>query len=83
MLFSIRSVFSAGLWFFTTRLFKFRQMSVTSSKTPGIVLNSCWTPCSFTLLTALPSSEESRIRRRLLPIVCPNPRSNGSTWNAQ
>ena len=58
-------------------------MSVTSSSTPGIVLNSCCTPCSFTLLTAEPSRLDSRMRRRELPIVCPKPRSNGSTWNAQ
>jgi hypothetical protein len=56
----------------------FRMMSVTSSITPGSELNSCSAPLSLMCVTAAPSSELSRIRRRLLPTVVPNPRSKGS-----
>ena len=53
------------------------MMSVVSSTTPGIDENSCSTPSIFTAVTAAPSIDESRIRRRALPIVVPKPRSNG------
>ena len=56
-------------------------MSVTSSTTPGMLLTSCCTPWIFTLVIALPSRLESRMRRRLLPTVTPKPRSNGSATN--
>src|SRR5215212_5002131 len=59
----------------------FRMMSVTSSMTPGSELNSCSAPFRRMCVTAAPSSELSRIRRRLLPTVVPNPRSNGSAEN--
>ena len=55
------------------------MMSVTSSRTPGMVVNSCCTPSMRTEVTAAPSSEDSSTRRRLLPKVCPKPRSRGST----
>ena len=38
-------------------------------------------PCSLIWVTALPSRLESRMRRRLLPIVTPKPRSKGSAMN--
>ena len=44
-------------------------MSVMSSTTPGIVVNSCCAPWILICVTALPSRLESRMRRRLLPIV--------------
>ena len=53
-------------------------MSVTSSRTPGRVVNSCATPSSLTEVTAAPSSEESSTRRSELPNVYPKPRSSGS-----
>ena len=45
------------------------MMSVTSSRTPGSVVNSCATPSSFTEVTAAPSSDESSTRRSELPNV--------------
>ncbi len=51
------------------RLFRLRMMSVTSSRTPGSVVNSCETPSILTAVTAAPSSEESRTRRSELPNV--------------
>ena len=44
-----------------------------------MVVNSCWTPSMRTEVTAAPSREDSSTRRRLLPKVCPKPRSSGST----
>ena len=52
-----------------------------SSFIPGRVANSCVTPSMRSAVTAAPSIEESRTRRRLLPIVVPNPRSKGSAVN--
>jgi hypothetical protein len=61
--------------------FRFRMMSVTSSTTPGIDENSCSTPSIWTAVTAAPSMEDSRQRRRALPMVVPKPRSNGWAMN--
>ena len=52
-----------------TRFLRLRMMSVTSSRTPGSVVNSCEIPSIFTEVTAAPSSDESRTRRRELPNV--------------
>ena len=54
------------------------MMSVTSSRTPGSVVNSCAVPSTLTEVTAAPSSEESSTRRSELPNVWPKPRSSGS-----
>ena len=51
------------------RFLSWRMMSVTSSRTPGSVVNSCATPSIFTEVTAAPSSEESSTRRSELPNV--------------
>jgi superfamily I DNA/RNA helicase len=56
-----------------------RMISVTSSKISGRVLNSCNTPSNFTAETAEPIIELSSTRRKELPRVTPNPRSNGRT----
>ena len=61
--------------------FKLRMMSVTSSCTPGIEENSCSTPSMLIAVIAAPSMEDSRQRRRALPIVVANPRSNGWAVN--
>ncbi len=53
------------------------MMSVASSTTPGIGENSCRTPSIFTAVMAAPSIEDSSTRLSALPIVVPNPRSNG------
>src|SRR5439155_5173027 len=57
---------------------RLRMMSVTSSRTPGSVVNSCATPSILTEVTAAPSSDESSTRRSELPNVYPKPRSSGS-----
>ena len=57
------------------------MMSVTSSLTPSMVVNSCWTPSILTEVTAAPSRDESSTRRSELPNVWPKPRSSGSTSN--
>ena len=71
----------SSLWFLTTRDLTFSTMSVTSSRTPGMVANSCCAPRTFIWVTALPLRLDNRTRRRLLPIVTPKPRSNGSATN--
>ena len=48
-----------------------RTISVTSSLTPGMVENSCWTPAILMEVAAVPGSEDSRIRLRELPKVVP------------
>ncbi len=44
-------------------------MSVTSSRTPGSVVNSCAVPSTLTEVTAAPSSDESSTRRSEFPKV--------------
>src|SRR5690349_13424369 len=61
-----------------TRFLRLRTMSVTSSRMPGRVVNSCAVPSTLTEVTAAPSSDESSTRRRELPKVWPKPRSSGS-----
>ncbi len=56
----------------------FSTMSVTSSRTPGMLLNSCSTPSICSAVTAAPCSEDNRMRRSALPRVMPKPRSSGS-----
>lgn len=48
---------------------------------PGIVENSCRTPSILIDVTAAPAMDERRTRRSELPMVLPNPRSNGSAKN--
>jgi hypothetical protein len=66
---------------FTIKLLTLRMMSVTSSSTPGRLLNSWSAPRRRTCVTAAPSRLDRRMRRRLLPTVVPKPRSNGSAEN--
>ena len=61
--------------------FKLRIMSVASSTTLGIGLNSCATPSMRTAVMAAPSMELSSTRRRPVPMVEPKPRSNGWAVN--
>ena len=56
-------------WRMQTSCFRLSRMSVTSSRTPGSVVNSCATPSILTEVTAAPSSEESSTRRSELPNV--------------
>ena len=76
-----RSSFTSSASILTMRLLTFRMMSVTSSITPVRLENSCSAPTRRMWVTAAPSRLLSRIRRRLLPTVVPNPRSNGSAEN--
>ena len=59
--------------------FTFRTMSVTSSRTPWMLLNSCSTPSMRMAVTAAPCSDDSSTRRSALPSVMPKPRSSGSS----
>ena len=61
--------------------FRLRMISVASSTTPGIGLNSCATPSMRTAVIAAPSIELSSTRRRPVPMVEPNPRSKGCAVN--
>ena len=56
-------------WSRQIRFLRLRMMSVTSSRTPGSVVNSCATPSILTAVTAAPSSDESSTRRSELPNV--------------
>ena len=53
----------------TTSCLMLRMSSVTSSFTPGTVVNSCRTPSIRMLVTAAPGIEDSSVRRMLLPRV--------------
>ncbi len=53
----------------TTSSLRLRIRSVTSSLTPGTVVNSCSTPSMRMLVTAAPGMEDIRVRRRELPRV--------------
>ncbi len=53
----------------TTSSLRLRMMSVTSSFTPGTVVNSCSTPSTRMLVTAAPGMDESSVRRSELPRV--------------
>ena len=67
----------------TTSSLRFRMMSVTSSFTPGTVVNSCSTPSIRMLVTAAPGIEDNRVRRSELPRVYPKPGSSGSMTNRE
>ena len=69
--------FDSSAWRVMAICFRLRMMSVTSSWTPGIDENSCSTPSMFTAVMAAPSMDDSRQRRRALPMVVAKPRSNG------
>ena len=53
----------------TTSPLRFRMSSVTSSLTPGTVVNSCSMPSMRMLVTAAPGIEDSSVRRSELPRV--------------
>ena len=53
------------------------MMSVTSSLTPGSVVNSCNASSKRSWVTAPPGMDESRVRRSELPSVVPKPGSSG------
>ena len=74
-------LFSSSEWFFKTTLFKFKMIAVTSSITPSIFWNSWSTPSILTLVIASPGNEDNIALLKALPIVVPNPLSNGSNSN--
>ena len=53
----------------TTSSLRLRMMSVTSSFTPGTVVNSCSTPSMRMLVTDAPGMDDSSVRRSELPSV--------------
>ena len=53
------------------------MMSVTSSFTPGSVVNSCSASSKRSWVTAPPGMDESSVRRSELPSVVPKPGSSG------
>ena len=61
---------------FKTICFRFRKISKTSSRTFGIVENSCATPGILIPVIAVPSKFESKTLRKAFPIVSPCPASN-------
>ena len=56
-------------------------MSVTSSVMPVMVSNSCSASSKRTWVMAAPGIDDSRVRRRELPSVCPKPGSRGLMEN--
>src|SRR5512144_56162 len=65
----------------TTSCLMLRISSVTSSFTPGTVVNSCRTPSIRMLVTDAPGMLDSSVRRSELPSVYPKPGSSGSMTN--
>ena len=77
--FFVRLRFAVVLPFITKAIFfRLRSISITSSSTPSIALYSCLTPFIETSVIAEPTIDESIIRLKALPRVCPNPLSSGS-----
>src|SRR4051794_31126537 len=62
---------------FSRSFLMFRTICVTSSLTPGIVENSWYTSRIWIEVTAAPSRDDSRTRRRALPRVTPYPACSG------
>src|SRR5437764_4822543 len=78
---SMRMVFSSCVCIRRRTSLRLRMMSVTSSATLEMLVNSCSTPSMRTLVMAAPWSELRSTRRSALPRVMPNPRSSGSATN--
>ena len=51
--------------------FKFSKISNRSSRTPGIIENSCSIPLIFTPVMAIPDKSDNKVRRKAFPIVIP------------
>src|SRR5689334_9759755 len=75
---SSRSVTASSDLHRSTRSFRLRMTSVTSSLTPLMTSNSCNASSKRTCVTAAPGIDESNVRRRLLPRVWPKPGSSGA-----
>ena len=54
---------------FNTTPFKFKMIDVTSSTTPGIDVNSCWTPSISIEIIAAPGRDDNNTLLKALPIV--------------
>ena len=74
----ISTRFGPSTSIFTATPLRFSTMSVTSSRTPGTLENSCSTPSIWTDVMAAPCSDDRSTRRSALPSVRPKPRSRGS-----
>ena len=66
-----KRVCGSRVWALNLIFFKFKTISVTSSTTPSMVVNSCIAPSTLIEVMAAPSSEESSTRRSELPMVWP------------
>src|SRR5271154_1396434 len=77
----IKIVLGVLEWERTTKALTLRTISVTDSSTPESVENSWETPSIRIEVTAEPSMDDKRIRRKELPKVTPYPRSKGSATN--
>src|SRR5690606_8206842 len=75
------SLFGPSPSIFSDNCLILRTMSVTSSRTPARLENSCSTPSILIEVTAAPCNEDSSTRRSELPRVMPKPRSSGSATN--
>src|SRR5579884_1021209 len=64
-----------------TRSLRLRMRSVTSSLTPGRVVNSWRASSKRSWVTAAPGIDESRVRRSEFPRVWPKPGSSGEMAN--
>jgi hypothetical protein len=64
---------------FNAKDFTFKTISVTSSLTPLIEVNSCKTPSIWIDVTAAPLIDDNKIRLKEFPKVNPYPFSKGST----
>lgn len=64
-----------------TMSLRFKMMSITSSFTPGIVVNSCSASSKRTCVMAAPGTDEMSTRRSAFPIEWPNPGSSGPMAN--
>ena len=76
---SRRIVTGSSEWTRRTTSFRFKMMSVTSSFTPGSVVNSCSASSKRIWVTAAPGMDERSVRRSELPSVWPKPGSSGLT----
>ena len=69
------------LFVLTAKHLIFKTISITSSTTPFIVENSCWTPLILIAIGAAPGRAPKSVLLKALPIVVPNPFSYGSIIN--
>ena len=65
------TLFSSSVKDFNAIFLMFKMIAATSSTTPSIVENSCKTPSIWISVTAVPGSDDNKIRRNEFPKVVP------------